>query len=140
MIENFINNILKSNTVFVIEFNEEIAISQSLLFKDDANNPVNVVCFWSDKQAANKCCIDDWKNYKPQEICVATFIEDYLVNVYNESFIAGIEFNEKMEGIEADPLDLILEIVKSLKNNKMNLEFEYFKNVTDLENQIKKLL
>src|SRR5690606_42079983 len=64
-------------------------LSDLLLFKDDANNPVNVVCFWSSKQAASKCCIDDWQNYKPQEICIATFIEDYLVNVYNESFIAG---------------------------------------------------
>lgn len=140
MIEDFIPNILKNNTVFVIEFKDEIAISQSLLFKDEANNPVNVVCFWSDKKAAEQCCIDDWQNYKPQEICLATFIEDYLVNVYNESFIAGLDFNEKMEGLEADPLDLILEIVKALKTKKISLEFEYFKNLTDLENQIKKLL
>lgn len=140
MVENFIDNIIKNNKVFVIEFKEEIAISQSLLFKDDASNPVNVVCFWSNKQVAAKCCIDDWHNYKPQEICIATFIEDYLVNVYNESFIAGLDFNEKMEGIEADPLNLILELVKSLKKNKINLEFEYFKSLTDLENQIQKLL
>lgn len=140
MIEDFIQNIIKNNKVFVIEFKDEIAISQSLLFKDEANNPVNVVCFWSDKKEAGKCCIDVWQNYIPQEICIATFIEDYLVNVYNESFIAGINFNDKMEGLEADPLDLILEIVKTLKKNKMNLEFEYFKNLTDLENQIQKLL
>ena len=140
MVENFIENIIKNNKVFVIEFKEEIAISQSLLFKDDAANPVNVVCFWSSRQKAAKCCIDTWQNYKPQEICIATFIEDYLVNVYNESFIAGLDFNEKMEGLEADPLDLILELVKSLKKNKINLEFEYFKNLTDLENQIQKLL
>ncbi len=44
MIEDFIQNITKNNKVFVIEFKEDIAISQSLLFKDDANNPVNVVC------------------------------------------------------------------------------------------------
>ncbi len=140
MIENFIQNIIKNNKVFVIEYKDEIAISQSLLFKDDAANPVNVVCFWSDKDQANKCCIDVWKHYKPQEICIATFIEDYLVSVYNESFIAGLNFNEKMEGIEADPLDVIVELVKTLKKNKMNLEFEYFKNLTDLENQIQKLL
>lgn len=140
MVDNFIENIIKSDKVFVIEFKEEIAISQSLLFKDDAGNPVNVVCFWSNKDTALTCCIDDWKNYKPQEICIATFIEDYLVNVYNESFIVGLDFNEKMEGIEADPLDLILELVKKLKKNKINLEFEYFKNLTDLENQIQKLL
>lgn len=140
MTENFIENIIKNNKVFVIEYKDEIAISQSLLFKDNANNPVNVVCFWSGKEVAKKCCIDVWQNYKPQEICIATFIEDYLVNVYNESFIAGLDFNENMEGIEADPLDLIIELIKVLKKNKINLEFEYFKNLTDLENQIQKLL
>ena len=140
MIKNFIEKIIKNDSVYIIEYKDEIAIAESLLFKTDANEPVNVVCFWSSRQKAAKCCIDTWQNYKPQEICIATFIEDYLVNVYNESFIAGLDFNEKMEGLEADPLDLILELVKSLKKNKINLEFEYFKNLTDLENQIQKLL
>lgn len=140
MIDNFINNIINNNKVFIIEHKDEIAISQSLLFKDDAGNPVNVVCFWSDKQIAAKCCIDVWKQYKPQEICIATFIEDYLVNVYNESFISGLDFNEHMEGIETDPLDLIMALIGALKKSKINLEFEYFKNLNDLESQLQKLL
>ncbi|SEH68088.1 Protein of unknown function [Paenimyroides aquimaris] len=140
MIKNFIKKIIKNDSVYIIEYKDEIAIAESLLFKTDANKPVNVVCFWSDKEQAMKCCNEIWKNYKPNEVCIATFIEDYLVNIYNESFIVGIDFNEKIEGIEADPLDVISELIKELKKHNINLELEYFKNLTDLENQLQKLL
>lgn len=140
MIKNFIEKIIKNDSVYIIEYKDEIAIAESLLFKTDANEPVNVVCFWSDKEQAMKCCNEIWKNYKPNEVCITTFIEDYLVNIYNESFIVGIDFNEKIEGIEADPLDVISELIKELKKQNINLELEYFKNLTDLENQLQKLL
>ncbi|WKW46862.1 DUF2750 domain-containing protein [Myroides sp. JBRI-B21084] len=140
MIHTFIEQIINNNKVFIIEFKDELAISQSLLFKNHENEPVPVVCFWQNLSLATACCVDVWKDYKPQEICLATFIEDYLVNIYNESFIVGIDFNDKMEGIEADPLDIILEIIAQLKKDKIQLDFEYFKNVNDLENQIKKLI
>lgn len=140
MIKNFIEKIIKNDSVYIIEYKDEIAIAESLLFKTNANEPVNVVCFWSDKEQAMKCCNEIWKNYKPNEVCIATFIEDYLVNIYNESFIVGIDFNEKIEGIEADPLDVISELIKELKKQNINLELEYFKNLTDLENQLQKLL
>ena len=140
MIDNFIEKIIKNDSVYIIEYKDELAIAESLLFKTDVNEPVNVVCFWSDKEQAMKCCNEIWKNYKPIELCIATFIEDYLVNIYNESFIVGIDFNEKIEGIEADPLDIICELIKELKKQNINLEFEYFKNLTDLEAQLQKLL
>ena len=138
MINNFIEKIIKNDNVYIIEYKDEVAIAQSLLFKTDVNEPVNVVCFWSDKEQAVECCKEIWKNYKPTALCLATFIEDYLVNIYNESFIVGIDFNEKMEGIEADPLDVLSELIKKMKKQKIDLEFEYFKNLTDLENQLHK--
>lgn len=140
MIHKFIDQIIANNKVFIIEFKDELAISQSLLFKNQANEPVPVVCFWHNLPLATASCVDVWKDYKPQEICLTTFIEDYLVNIYNESFIVGIDFNDKMEGVEADPIDVILEIIAQLKKHKIQLDFEYFKNVADLENQIKKLI
>ncbi|WCM42206.1 DUF2750 domain-containing protein [Flavobacterium sp. CBA20B-1] len=140
MIEDFLNHIVQNNKVFIIEHKNEIAISQSLLFTNNANEPVNVVCFWDNEDLAKACCVDIWRDYTPQEICLTTFIEDYLVNIYNESFIVGINFNDQMEGIEADPLDIISNIIQLLKKQKMELDFEYFKNLADLERQLQKLL
>ena len=136
--DKFIDEIIKKERVFFIELKNELAVSQSLLFQIN-EEPVPVVCFWSTKQQALECCIDVWEDYKIQEICLSTFIEDYLVNIYNESLIVGIDFNKKMEGIEADPLDVILNLIIKIKQYKIELEFEYFKNLTDLESQLLKL-
>lgn len=136
--DKFIDEIIKKEKVFFIELKNELAVSQSLLFQIN-EEPVPVVCFWCTKQQALECCIDVWEDYKIQEICLSTFIEDYLVNIYNESLIVGIDFNKKMEGIEADPLDVILNLITKIKQYKIELEFEYFKNLTDLENQLLKL-
>lgn len=139
MIDSFINKIIKNQTVFILEYKDEIAVAPSVLFKNQNNEPVPVVCFWSHKAMA-EACTTYWQNYKVAEICLATFIEDYLVNIYNESIIAGIDFNDKMEGVETDPLDMISALISALKTHKINLEFEYFKNLNDLENQLQKLL
>mgnify|MGYP003524984664 FL=1 len=72
-------------------------------------------------------------------MCLTTFIEDWLVQIYNDSLIVGLNFNQEMLGLECDPLDLILEITKVLKLEKRDLEFEHFKNIQDIENQIKKM-
>lgn len=140
MIETFIDKIIDNQEVYILEYKDEIAVAESVLFQNDVQEPVPVICFWSDKETALKCAKDVWKNYKIQDICLVTFIEDYLVNVYNESLIVGVNFDDELKGIEADPLELINEIIKKLKVKKLNLEFEYFKNLNDLESQLHKLM
>src|SRR5690554_7375194 len=107
MIHTFIQTIVQNNELFVIEDKEGAAMSQSLLFQNEDGSPVGVICFWSDKKMAQNCCAEDWKEYRPQAICLATFIEDYLIPTYNESLVAGLDFNADMEGTEADPLNIL---------------------------------
>ena len=140
MVANFISEIIAEQKVYVLEYKGEVAISQSLLFKNDNNFPVDVICFWSKKTLASACCKEDWKVYKPQEVCLATFIEDYLVQIYNNSFIVGIDFDFEMQGVEADPLDVLNLLINRMKAENIYLEFEYFKDLQDLEEQLKKIL
>ena len=58
----------------------------------------------------------------------------------NEGYIIGLEFNENLEGMEADPLDLLLEIIKQLKSANITVELDYFKDIDDLEKQARKFL
>lgn len=140
MIHQFINEIVDKNELFIIENKDGVGVSQSLLFQDNDGLPVSVICFWSHSKLASNCCVEDWNSYKPQPICLATFIEDYLVQIYNESLIVGINFDLKMEGIEADPLNIIELLIAELKKKNRNLEFEHFKDLQDLEKQLKQLL
>lgn len=140
MINTFIQTIVRNNELFVIEDKEGAAMSQSLLFQNEDGSPVGVICFWSDKSKAQNCCAEDWEEYRPQAICLGTFIEDYLVPVYNESLIAGLDFNVNMEGTEADPLHIIELLIAELKLQNKKPELEYFKDLNDLEQQLKRLI
>src|SRR5690554_1906302 len=136
----FIKKIVQNREVFIVEDSEGIGMAQSLLFQDDEGVPVGVICFWSEELDAKKCCAEDWKSYHTQSICLATFIEDYLVPIYNESLIVGLNFDEKVQGLEADPLNLLEILILELKKQNCSLEFEYFKDLNDLEKQINQLL
>lgn len=136
----FIQNIVESQKVFILEHKEEIASVSSISFQNDVGEPVPVICFWSNKDLAKAGLDKVWNNYRIIDICLATFIEDYLVNIYNESLIVGLNYNEFLEGTEADPLDVIAALIDALNLKKLDLEFEYFKNINDLQNQLKKLI
>ena len=132
MIDTFINEITDSEKVFILEDKNGIAFTDSLFFNDENNAPIAVICFWSELDVAQQNCVSGWEDYKVREVCLVTFIEDYLIQIYNDSLIVGINFNEKMEGHEADPLDLTASILSVLKKKNKQLEFEYFKNLLKL--------
>jgi len=139
--QQFIKNIIENEKVFILERNdEEVASIPSVLFTNEFSEAIPVICFWSDEELAYKVGNKNWKEYKIYSLCIASFIEDYLVNIYNESLIVGLDYNEEFEGVEADPLDVITLLAQSLKNHTIDLEFEYFKNLNDLQNQTTKLL
>lgn len=137
---NFIKKIAQTKELYVVEYKEGVGMAQSLLFQDEEGIPIGIVCFWSDIEAAQKCCVEDWKTYRPQQICLATFIEDYLIPIYNESLIVGLNFDENMQGLEADPLNVLDLLLKELKSQNNALELEYFKNTADLERQLQDLI
>jgi len=136
---NFIREVINGETVFFLEDQNGIAYCGSLFFKTDTNEAVPVLCFWSSREKAAAAAVESWSNYKVAEMCLATFIEDWLVQLYNDSLIAGIDFDKNMEGAECDPLDLISELISELKKEKRDLEFEHFKGIADVEKQIKSL-
>ena len=140
MLTKIIEQIIAHGEIYALEDQNGIAVSQSLLFQMEDGSPVPVICFWSDKEKAKKCCVEDWAKYRVTAICLATFLEDWLVQIYNDSFIVGFDFSNEMKGIEADPLDTILLLVNQLKKQKIELELEYFKDLKDLENQTKGLM
>lgn len=140
MIHTFIQTIVQNDKLFVIEDKESAGMSQSLLFQNEDGSPVGVICFWSEQKLAQNCCVEDWENYRPQEICLASFIEDYLIPTYNESLIGGLDFNTNMEGIEADPLHIMELLIAELRLKNKRIELEHFKNLNDLEQQLKRLL
>jgi len=139
ILENFVNKICEDGVVYSMESKDAFALCGSNQFVNESGEPVTVFCFWSDENMAKSCCVEDWSDFKIHEVSIASFLEDWCVGIYNDSFLVGLDFNAQMIGLETDPIDLILAITKKLKSKKIDLEFEHFKNIQDIENQIKKM-
>lgn len=139
ILESFVKKICEDGVVYSMESNDAFALCGSNKFSTDAGEPVTVFCFWSDEILAKKCCVEDWSNFKTNEITIASFIEDWCVEIYNDSFLVGLDFDDQMIGVEVDPIDLILLITNEIKAKNIELEFEHFKNIDDIEKQIKKM-
>src|SRR5690554_3565317 len=114
MIHTFIQTIVQNNELFVIEDKEGAAMSQSLLFQNEDGSPVGVICFWSDKKMVQNCCAEDWKEYRPQAICLATFIADYRIPSYNGRLRAGFDISADMERTVSDPLHIVERLIAEL--------------------------
>lgn len=95
-----------------------MATSRSSKYEDNERKQVGLICFWSERSLAKSCIKDDWIDYVPVEISLGDNIEDWCIGIPNEGLLIGTEFNQNMFGFEVDPLDLVFELGKELKDQK----------------------
>jgi hypothetical protein len=138
--EEFIAKIVKTSTVWCLENEEGVATTGSTLFENEDNEPVDVLCFWSEKSKAQACANGDWKDYSPTEIPLAEFIENWCVGMSNDGIMAGTDFDTELEGFEADTLELILEIAEEIKNQNTTLDLANGKSLDELVNEVNDIL
>jgi len=82
-----------------------------------------MICFWAEKVRAKSCAIDEWKKYKVTKIQLTDFIENWCIGMANDELLIGTQFDQNLFGYEANPLELILELILIGKN----LNFKKFK-------------
>ena len=138
--EGFIRKIVQQDKVYTLATSNDFSFVGSNLFTLPDGSPVPVWCFWSEEELAEKQKKEDWSKYLIDYFPISNFIEDVLVPMTNEGYIIGVDFNSNLEGIESDPLDMLLILIEELKKNKKEVELENFKSLNDLEEQARKLL
>lgn len=138
--KKFIAQICETELVYTLEDNEGFAISYSNNYEDEDGEPIELNCFWSSEALANSCIKEEWADFKIHPIALNKFIEYWCIGIDHDGFMIGTEFDDNLYGYEADPLELILEIVETLKKLNKEIAFENFENVNDLESQIKEAL
>lgn len=136
--ETFVKAVCKSKLVYGLESEEGFAVLDSMDYDDDNGEPVEVICFWSDEALAAASAKEAWANYQVIEIPLAEFMENWCIEMNNDGLLAGIDFNEDLNGSELEPLELALELVKELKSGNKTIAFETYSSLTDLEKQIRK--
>jgi hypothetical protein len=74
----------------------------------------DVMPFWSKEGFAQVHCQEDWKDYVPVAIELEEFLEDWLSGMHEDVILVGANWDEELEGIEIEPLDLLEEFDKEL--------------------------
>ncbi len=138
--ERFIKKVCDSEIVIGLENDEGFATSNSNNYEEEEENPIQMICFWSEKAIARACAKDGWGNYEPSEIPLTEFLENWCVGMDNDGLIVGTNFDQNMFGFEQEPLTLILEIITELKRINKNLKLNKFENIEDLEEQVREII
>jgi len=74
----------------------------------------DVMPFWSQEEFARLHCQDDWKSYQPVAIELGEFLEDWLPGMHEDVVLVGVNWDEELEGVEIEPLDLLEEFDQEL--------------------------
>ncbi|RVU90025.1 DUF2750 domain-containing protein [Flavobacterium columnare] len=138
--QEFIKTICETEKVYTLVNSEIYSLSYANNYQDEEGNPIAILCVWSQKKYAQICQNEEWANYKVEEIDLVDFIENWCIGLDSDAMMAGIEFDKNLYGYEADPLELILEIVDYLKIIKKDLKLSYYRNLNDLAQKIKEVL
>ncbi len=138
--KRFIKTICETEIVYGLESKEGFATSSSVHYEYDDREEIGIICFWAEKALAKSCIKDGWKEYEVSEIPIADFMENWCVGMGNDGLLIGTEFDKNMFGFEAEPFELILDLIAELKSKRKDLNFRKFNGLSDLEKQIKSLI
>ena len=138
--ERFIKKVCETGVVWGLENKEGLATSSSDEYEDKVGEPIEIICFWSDKAVAKSCIKDDWNDYQPVEITLSNFIENWCIGMSIDGLLIGSNFDQNMFGFEVDPLELIIDLSKELKNQEKEIKLEKYHHISELTDEIEKIL
>jgi hypothetical protein len=100
------------------------------------NKDIAVIPFWSDRGLAKICARDDWKGYLPTEIPLAAFLEDWCMGMAENETLAGIDWDAKMFGTEADALVVTLDVLNRLATINSAITFTGYSSISEFITEI----
>ncbi|NLD93388.1 MAG: DUF2750 domain-containing protein [Fibrobacter sp.] len=137
--ENFIKKVSETGIVWGLENDDGFAMSSSSEFEDEDGEPIELMCFWSEKKLADVCAKDEWKGYKTVQVELGDFLEHWCVGMANDGLVIGVDLDTELTGYEIDPLDLILEISDQLSAIGKTLKLKDYKSLDALVEEIESL-
>lgn len=138
--EKFIKTICETGVVYGLENEEGFATSFSNEYEDEEGEPIEMICFWSEKAYAAACAKDDWSGFNVAEMPLAEFIENWCVGMHNDELLAGTEFDSNLFGAETEPLVILHQIIEELKSTGNTVDLTEYESIEELETLVKENL
>jgi len=132
-VSQFIKEICQDQKVYLLTSEQGFAISYSEEFEYEDGSNLEVICFWSNTDLAEKAKRNQWANHTIDSIELNTFLEEWLFGMIEEVSLVGINFDETSKGEEQSPLDTILAIVHELNQSKSSLKLNHFENLGEIQ-------
>jgi len=136
----FIKKIVETKVVYSLENEEGFATSYSNEYEHEDGEPVEIICFWSEKADAEACAKDAWEGYKLAELTLEDFIENWCSGMYEDNLLVGTAFDSNMFGQETEPLELILQILNEAEKAGVALSLEKYESTVELREIVKDLI
>lgn len=138
---DFITQIIENQTVIYLKKNKEQAVCYSnVFFIEQTNEPLPVFPFWSDRKSAEKCRKEEWKDHQVAEIQLVEFMEFWCLGMYEDGVVAGINFDENLDGLEENPIKLLEDIISEVEKRSVKISFKNFKSLKHLRNYLEEIL
>ncbi|TCI54126.1 DUF2750 domain-containing protein [Exiguobacterium sp. SH1S21] len=107
VIETFCERVNESETVFGLsaEANDGWAYAPSVIEETD------VLLFFSTRERALSCRVEEWDNYHVIELPLDLFIAAWLPNMSEDGLLCGLDWPSDLKGMEYDP-ETVLEAIE----------------------------
>jgi Protein of unknown function (DUF2750) len=131
--EKFIKTICETGIVYGLENEEGFATSFSNEYENEAGEPIELICFWGEKDAATACAKNDWSSFNVTEISLVEFVENWCIGMHNDEILAGTAFDDNLFGAEIEPLVIVYQVIEELKHTGKTLALTQYENLEELE-------
>jgi Protein of unknown function (DUF2750) len=123
--KSFIEQAVSNSAVWLLDDGEGVATSSSTVFFDENDQELGVIPVWADKADAKAAAKEEWSQYNPVSIPLATFLEFHLIKMSNDDLMAGVNWNATLAGKELHPVELALELVAELEAQNKTIDLEH---------------
>lgn len=109
--ELFIEEALATGCVWGLENSEGWALCPSL-----KNEDLDVIPLWSQPEYAQLHCREEWQDYEVVPIALDELLDDWLPGLHEDLILVGTNWNNELEGLEVEPLDLLEDVDRTAEN------------------------
>lgn len=98
----FLEEALETGCVWGLEGPDGWALCASV-----KNDDITVMPLWSQPEYAQEHNSGDWQAYEAIPIAVAELLDDWLPGMHEDVIMVGPNWDEDLQGLEVEPLDLL---------------------------------
>ncbi|MCT2564170.1 DUF2750 domain-containing protein [Chryseobacterium herbae] len=138
--KDFIKKVSETEIIYALKDENGYSVSYSNELEYEDGEPVQIICFWSDQARAKSCIGDEWSHYEVSSVPLNDFVENWCLGMNNDGLVVGTNFDSNLFGCEAEPLELVLDIIEELKKTGKNITLRKFRSIEEMETQIREVL